>query len=713
MKKLLLSLLLAVTTLTAMAASQGWPSQYKGVLLQSFSWDSYSDTRWTKLIDQADQMCYSFDLVWIPQPGKPSGSPSMGYDPVYWISNWSSSFGNETELKNLISTFKAKNTGIIVDLVLNHKAGVSSNCDYPNETVGSYSITWPAPQTQWVVNGDNGVGTGNADTGEDFSGYCDLDHTKTQVQTNCKTYCKFMIDYMGFAGFRLDMVKGYSASYTQTYNNYANVNYCIGEYWDGSYDKVVGWINGTGKTSAAFDFPLYYGAMQRFNDGNFSGDFSNKGMCGDGANGMNRYAITFVDNHDTYQKDDHIKNNVEAANAFILALPGTPCIFMPHWKLYKSNIQKMIAARKAAGIHNQSSYTEGHAGSGYWLETTGTSCNVLALFGSITISQAGKTASQYKLVASGTNFKYYIKNTSYTNPTFPEYTPTVPEKLYLLGNMQNWDPSAGIEMTKSGSTFTWEGDCSGATYFGFTSKLASSSTAWDEILSSRYGADTNDKEVTNQTSNLTLTEATSNSFKIASGHYKFTVTFTDGVAKLTITGEKAQDSDDAVLPDFCTYVEGKQFAYFEKPSGWGNTIRVWAWSGTSNNLYSAWPGQTITYVGTTPTTSSVAADGIDRASVGSGLRVYQWINNTTKQAENIIFNDGSKQTGDMTFVNGGYYTETSRIGLVTDGTTGINDLTTETAEDHNAPFYTIDGRKVNGQFTRGIYVRNGKKYVIR
>ncbi len=725
MKKLVLLTVLFFNALNLMAASTGWPSQYKGVMLQSFSWDSYGDTRWTKLTDQADQMCYSFDLVWIPQPGKPSGSPSMGYDPVYWISNWSSSFGNESELKSLISTFKSKNTGIIVDMVLNHKAGVTSDCDFPNETVGSYSIQWPTPQSQWVVSGDNGVGTGNADTGEDFSGYCDLDHTKTQVQTNCKNYCKFMIDQMGFAGFRLDMVKGYKSSYTQIYNNYANVNYCIGEYWDGSYDAVVSWINGTGKTSAAFDFPLYYGAMQRFNDGNFAGDFSNKGMCGDGTNGMQRYAITFVDNHDTYQKNDSqhpIKKNVEAANAFILALPGTPCIFMPHWKAYKSNIQKMIAARKAAGLHNQSSYTEGHAGNGYWIETVGTSCNILALFGSsITVAQAGKTASQYKLVASGTNFKYYIKNTSYTEPTFPDYTPSVPDNMYLLGDVQGWSPTDGLEMTKSGDSFTWEGTLTGSesSYFSFTSQCGE----WDDIAGYRYGASSDGLAVSKGNS-YPLTEGGSNAFKITPGNYKLTVTFSGGSATLKIEEGQASDPISVELPEIATYVDGYQFCYFEKPDSYSNTINVWAWSGSgasAKNLYSAWPGSSadVTYVGNTPTVSSAPqrVEGIQLAAVGSNKRLYRWVNPnatsvTGKQIEYIIFNDGSHQTADLVFENGAYYQGNTKLGVVSE-TTGITNINTET-EDVKGNVYTIDGRMVNdSNLPKGIYVRNGKKFVVR
>ena len=71
-----------------------------------------------------------------------------------------------------------------------------------------------------------------------------------------------------------------------------------------------------------------------FKNGNWSG-LSNKGVVGDPK--MSPYVVTFVDNHDTYRNDNCITSNVLAANAFILAMPGTPCVFWPHWTAYKDD----------------------------------------------------------------------------------------------------------------------------------------------------------------------------------------------------------------------------------------------------------------------------------------------------------------------------------------------------------------------------------------
>ena len=74
-----------------------------------------------------------------------------------------------------------------------------------------------------------------------------------------------------------------------------------------------------------------------------------------------RYAVTFVENHDTQYRsadsqNDPLRKDTLAANAYLLAMPGTPCIFQIHWNEYKPELKEMIAARKLAGITNMSNY---------------------------------------------------------------------------------------------------------------------------------------------------------------------------------------------------------------------------------------------------------------------------------------------------------------------------------------------------------------------
>ena len=144
MKRLFTSLLITLTTLTTMA--QGWPEKYEGVMLQGFYWDSYTDSKRTNLESQADELSKYFKLIWVPNSGKTSkfhhgGEKTMGYDPCYWFDH-TGAFGTETDLRSMINTFQTKGVGIIEDVVVNHKNGLNTWVDFPNETKGSYSITW-------------------------------------------------------------------------------------------------------------------------------------------------------------------------------------------------------------------------------------------------------------------------------------------------------------------------------------------------------------------------------------------------------------------------------------------------------------------------------------------------------------------------------------------------------------------------------------------
>ena len=428
MKRLFTSLLITLTTLTTMA--QGWPAEYKGVMLQGFYWDSYADSKWTNLESQADELSQFFDLIWVPQSGYCNASTNqMGYSDIWWLDH-KSCFGTEAELRSMINTYKTKNVGIIEDVVINHKNGNTSWCDFPNESKNGYTLTWdnvnfsgicktdecntPENLNKWATGQYAGKkATGNNDTGTNFDGCRDLDHTNDQVRQNIKTYLRFLRNDLGYTGFRYDMVGGYAPKYVGEYNTTENVTpeFSVGEYWmDDGKTGLVNWINGTkvdGKIqSAAFDFMLKWSINSAFSNNGSNWDKLNDAALANDAN-YARYAVTFVDNHDTGRSGSNpLYANVEAANAFILTMPGTPCVWLKHWQAHKVTIKKMILVRKIAGIHNQSSIvTKTASTNGYVLNVEGKNGNVLLLLGSATASTDG-----YKLALEGTNFKMYVSN---------------------------------------------------------------------------------------------------------------------------------------------------------------------------------------------------------------------------------------------------------------------------------------------------------------
>ncbi|MBQ5750214.1 MAG: starch-binding protein [Bacteroidaceae bacterium] len=94
------------------------------------------------------------------------------------------------------------------------------------------------------------------------------------------------------------------------------------------------------------------------------------------------------------------------------------------------------------------------------------------------------------------------------------------------------------------------------------------------------------------------------------------------------------EPDEPIAPSMS---EGEQAAFFENSAQWDGKIRAWVWSSSKNYTGGTWPGQTCTYLGNNIWKWSYT--GTDKIPDGSG----------------IIFNNGSSQTSDMTWVNGGYY----------------------------------------------------------
>ena len=598
------------------AVAQGWPENYKGVMLQGFYWDGYADSKWTVLEQQADELSQYFDLIWVPQSGKTSDyyhnkRQTMGYDPCFWLDH-NSCWGTTEELKKMIQTFKDKGTGIIEDVVINHKNGLTSWTDFPDETYGDYKLEWDNTNFSGICSDDECNNssnlskwsdsgkktTGAKDTGNNFDGYRDLDHTNATVQKNVKTYLDFLLKELGYAGFRYDMVKGYDPKYTGMYNTSANPTYSVGECWDGNKDVVTKWINGTkvdGKIqSAAFDFPMKYNINSAFGSGSW-GTLLNSMLSND--NAYKRYSVTFVDNHDTYRESTKLKTNICAANAYILTMPGTPCLFMKHWQSNKGTLKKLITIRKAAGINNQSEIVSvSKYSDGFVLEVNGTKGNLLLVLGKTDVATIDKDMSVYQLALEGKNFKLYA--------------------------------AKGIDLS--------------------------------------------------------------------------------AVAAITDTDDSPEDASPVEIPSFCTVNEGETCAFFVAPKSWGSQIKCWRWDKQYNYTGNQWPG--------------VNCEKLSEDS--KGRTVWKWTYKASDRKsqsstnEGIIFNDGTNQTGDMAFTNGGYYDEEGLQGVVS--TTGIRAIETDVQDEQKV--YTLDGRLVKtakkgsdalSGLAKGIYIINKQKFIVR
>ncbi len=401
------------------------------VMLQAFYWDSQKETSWTKLTSSSSDIAKSFTCVWLPpsasaEGGNTVGGTNVGYHPREW-NNQNSCWGTADNLKKLISTLHADGVKVIADIVINHRAGDTGWGNFTKDDFGSYGSF--QLDVNHICSDDEmndasqcsdanwyGKAAGAKDTGENWGGARDLDHTSEYVQQDCEAYLSWLKGDFGYDGWRYDFCKGYDGKYVGLYNDATEPYISVGELWDGSYDVVDAWLEATGYKSMAFDFPMKYAAL---NNGLAKKKFSEMAWTNLDDNilrpaglihhsSTNAYSVTFVDNHDTYRDDSKYTGDVLPAYAFLLSSPGVPCVFWPHWtnKLYKTSIEDMIAARKSVGLTNISDVTVTKNSTYYEALAIGRRGSLICRIGS---AAPTSTPDGYTLACKGTGWAFFTK----------------------------------------------------------------------------------------------------------------------------------------------------------------------------------------------------------------------------------------------------------------------------------------------------------------
>ena len=762
MKRIVTSFCALCFAATMMA--QGWPANYGGVMLQGFYWDSYSDSRWTTLEKQAKDLASVYDLI-------------------YWFpggTHYTSSFGNEEQLRSMINTFKGYGLGTIADVVINHRKSISGWFGFPTETYKG--VTYKMTSTDVCSNDDGGAAktqatkegvslSANADTGEDW-------------QDVCKAYTKALLEDLGYTGFRYDMVKGYGATYVGMYNANCGVQYSVGEYWDGNSTTVQNWINGTKVSgtiqSAAFDFPFRYtcrdaqptswadenlvyvyvyansgstknaewpgktmtwnasrtvngvtgwfeytvpstltasglaifsdGASKQFPASGQAGmSIGGKSRCYDGTwkevtstndtgtgvklyfripssaltptynyNKLNntsimsnstykRYAVTFVENHDTEYRSatdqqDPVRRDTIALNAWMIANPGTPCVFMKHWQAYKNEIKNMIFARKMAGITNQSVFQNISNGAQRIVRKVGPSTSNYTLVADIGLNPTSPGTEWVKII-DGYHYRYYLNKSL--------------ETVWVSEPSQ--EVSADIKVTVTAISNT-----SGA-------KVVYTTNGSNPTASSTAVA-----------SGATITVPKGSTLKV-------------GLLKNgSVSGIQSREYWESSTPAFDPY---QITAYVNiDNSGWSDKTycNFWTWGGDGkHNPSGGWPGDKVTATKTvggktwfykTFTISSAddfvsfvfsTANGSPQ-SVDMGSDAYGY-------NKDCFFEVTSQKEGTKNKVN----------DVTSEYSTGIDGIHADPVKPADNSFYTLSGQRVSKPTQRGIYIHQGKKIIIK
>ncbi|PWA06858.1 starch-binding protein [Flavobacterium psychrotolerans] len=777
LKKLLLLVVFLCSAIFSEVNAQS-PSNANDIMLQAFGWDVHTQTSvstegglYNYLKTRVSGYATAgFNVIWLPPPSKSTGG--VGYIPTELFNFTQTSYGSEAQLKALLTALNTSSPRIhpMADIVVNHRGGSTNWTDFKNPIWDCHSITSTDEANFGTISGVKPCGT--PDTGEDFNGGRDLDHSNLQVQNGVKEYLT-RLKALGFDSWRWDVAKGFAASYFGDYINSSSPYASVGEYWDGNSATLKTWINGTGGKSAAFDFALYYNALQpAINNGNYAALAGNPGLAGQF--GYATKAVTFIDNHDTFVKSGSFvtSDNIMKGYAYILTHPGIPCVFFPHYYggtykkdgvtvVYTSNqteIDKLMAIRKANGINANSSVVVSNASSFYsatidnkivvkigpglwnpgtgWIlkisgtayavwekETivdvpsltiapkggsfvTGTTVNVVltannatsTIFYTLdgttpTTSSTSAVGTKTLAITSTTTLKAFVKNISNVSSAISSevYTFTTPPTFTVyFKKPSNWNSAIKIyywSPTGTAPAITYPGaamtlDCGGWYKYTFPSTVSSSNllfndgtlktadltatagikyydNAWlsaepanrcpviapDFTLSQLGGTFT-----TGTTVNVVLTAnaTTSTIYYTLNGSTPTTASASAvGTKSLTITSSTTLKAlvvntaaiSSAIKTEVYTFSTPTTFTvYFKKPSNWNSAVKIYYWSPTGTAPAVTYPGVTMTL------------------DCGDW---YKYTFPSTVSASNLLFNDGTLKTADLTATAGIKYYDNS------------------------------------------------------
>jgi alpha-amylase len=336
-----------------------------GVMMQGFYWDCHRieskvEKWWLNVAKELEGLAnVGFTGIWLPPAQKSDARLGMGYDPYDYFDigefdqrgGVPTGFGTRQQLIELIHTAHGNGLQVYADVVFNHCSGGGLEKN-PDTGEQYYTSFMPAsgrfPRNYACFNPSRFE---SWDAHEKFGGFPDLCHRHPEVYRWLLENACFLIEEVGFDGFRFDMVKGYGAWLITALLEYRyrpkdgrrNTRdeygweywrpFAFGESWS-SDREIHEWIDAANSWSdnpvSAFDFPLRYRLKELCDNSEYS--LLNLERPGVISDERPFQAVTFVDNHDFRGGDaPPIINDKMLGYAYILTHPGYPCIF---WEDY-------------------------------------------------------------------------------------------------------------------------------------------------------------------------------------------------------------------------------------------------------------------------------------------------------------------------------------------------------------------------------------------
>lgn len=385
------------------------------VMMQYFEWNlDIQDHLWNKIRDNASSLNkVGIDALWLPPAYKGfKGNQDEGYGvyDLYDLGEFdqkgsiSTKYGTKDEYLTAIETLHKNHIVVYGDIVLNHKMGADGveevlayevNSNNRNEKIsqeekikvntlftfenrhGKYSdFTWNYKHFDGVdydmntkkssdflfkgKNWDNDVDDENGNF--DYLMGADIDLNNEEVIEELNKWGKWYFDFTHIDGVRLDAIKHMSSHF---YKNWLsdlrlqmNQNFfAVGEYWNGSLDKLSKYLYEVDYSMSLFDVPLHF----HFYDASHSHGSYDMRKIFDGTlvQSYPQNAVTFVDNHDT-QLGQSLQSWIEdwfkpiAYTLILLRNDGYPCIFYGdyyglkgyEYKGIRQTLDKLLFLRK-------------------------------------------------------------------------------------------------------------------------------------------------------------------------------------------------------------------------------------------------------------------------------------------------------------------------------------------------------------------------------
>ena len=205
------------------------------ILIQGFNWESarHKPGPWYRRVTElAPRLAEcGFTVIWLPPPTH--SVSDEGYMPGD-LYDLNSKYGSVEDLRECVATLHSHGIKCLGDAVLNHRCAQFQG---PEGLWNQYGgkLNWDA---RAIVSDDPHFGgRGNPSCGDFFHAAPNIDHSQDFVQRDIAEWMRWLQTEVGYDGWRLDYVRGFSGVYVKKYMEATDVHFGVGEYWDTlSYD---------------------------------------------------------------------------------------------------------------------------------------------------------------------------------------------------------------------------------------------------------------------------------------------------------------------------------------------------------------------------------------------------------------------------------------------------------------------------------------------